>query len=72
VNKPLIASVNGYAMGGRTEIALACDLVVASKEAAFGLPEAKRGLLAGAGGVVRVLLLHLAVDLSTRRKTAAG
>ena len=54
VSKPLIAAVNGYAMGGGTEIALACDLVVASEEAAFGLPEVKRGLLAAAGGVVRL------------------
>ena len=49
VSKPLIAAVNGYAMGGGTEIALACDLVVAAEEAAFGLPEVKRGLLAAAG-----------------------
>jgi crotonobetainyl-CoA hydratase len=54
VGKPVIAAVNGYAMGGGTEIALACDLVVASEEAAFGLPEVKRGLLAAAGGVVRL------------------
>lgn len=54
VSKPLIAAVNGYAMGGGTEIALACDLVVASDQAAFGLPEVKRGLLAAAGGVVRL------------------
>ena len=46
--------VDGYAMGGGTEIALACDLVVASDQAAFGLPEVKRGLLAAAGGVVRL------------------
>jgi enoyl-CoA hydratase/carnithine racemase len=54
VSKPLIAAVNGYAMGGGTEIALACDLVVAAEEAVFGLPEVKRGLLAAAGGVVRL------------------
>jgi crotonobetainyl-CoA hydratase len=54
VSKPLIAAVNGFAMGGGTEIALACDLVVASDQAAFGLPEVKRGLIAGAGGVVRL------------------
>jgi crotonobetainyl-CoA hydratase len=54
VSKPLIAAVNGYAMGGGTEIALACDLVVASEQATFGLPEVKRGLLAAAGGVVRL------------------
>ena len=54
VSKPLIAAVNGYAMGGGTEIALACDLVVASDQAAFGLPEVKRGLFAAAGGVIRL------------------
>lgn len=54
VSKPLIAAVNGYAMGGGTEIALACDLVVASEQAAFGLPEVKRGLFAAAGGVIRL------------------
>jgi enoyl-CoA hydratase/carnithine racemase len=41
-------------MGGGTEIALACDLVVASEQAAFGLPEVKRGLFAAAGGVIRL------------------
>jgi enoyl-CoA hydratase/carnithine racemase len=54
VGKPLVAAVNGYAMGGGTEIALACDLVVASEQAAFGLPEVKRGLFAAAGGVIRL------------------
>ncbi|GAA4393352.1 crotonase/enoyl-CoA hydratase family protein [Tsukamurella soli] len=54
IDKPLIAAVNGFAMGGGTEIALACDLVVASERAVFGLPEVKRGLLAAAGGVVRL------------------
>ncbi|MGY1846569.1 MULTISPECIES: crotonase/enoyl-CoA hydratase family protein [unclassified Blastococcus] len=54
IDKPVIAAVNGFAMGGGTEIALACDLVVASSGAVFGLPEVKRGLLAAAGGVVRL------------------
>jgi enoyl-CoA hydratase/carnithine racemase len=54
VSKPLVAAVNGFAMGGGTELALACDLVVASEQAVFGLPEVKRGLLAAAGGVVRL------------------
>jgi crotonobetainyl-CoA hydratase len=54
IGKPLVAAVNGYAMGGGTEIALACDLVVASEQAAFGLPEVKRGLFAAAGGVIRL------------------
>jgi crotonobetainyl-CoA hydratase len=54
IDKPVIAAVNGFAMGGGTEIALACDLVVASSAAVFGLPEVKRGLLAAAGGVIRL------------------
>jgi crotonobetainyl-CoA hydratase len=54
VDKPMIAAVNGFAMGGGTELALACDLVVASSEATFGLPEVRRGLIAAAGGVVRL------------------
>ncbi|GAA1565720.1 crotonase/enoyl-CoA hydratase family protein [Dactylosporangium maewongense] len=54
IDKPLIAAVNGFAMGGGTEIALACDLVVAAEDARLGLPEVKRGLVAAAGGVVRL------------------
>ena len=52
--KPLIAAVEGYALAGGFEIALACDLIVASETAQFGLPEAKRGLIAGSGGLVRL------------------
>jgi enoyl-CoA hydratase/carnithine racemase len=52
--KPLIAAVEGVAFGGGFEIALACDLIVAAGDAAFALPEVKRGLVAGAGGVVRL------------------
>ena len=54
VDKPVIAAVNGFAMGGGTEIALACDLAVAADTAKFGLPEVKRGLYAAAGGVIRL------------------
>ncbi|QAY62133.1 enoyl-CoA hydratase [Xylanimonas allomyrinae] len=54
IDKPLVAAVHGYAMGGGTEIALACDLVVAAESATFGLPEVTRGLFAAAGGVVRL------------------
>jgi crotonobetainyl-CoA hydratase len=54
VSKPIIAAVNGFALGGGTEIALACDLIVASEKASFGLPEVKRGLIAGAGGLLRL------------------
>jgi len=52
--KPIIAAVEGYALAGGCEIALACDLIVASREARFGLPEARRGLVAGAGGLLRL------------------
>lgn len=52
--KPLIAAVEGKALGGGFEIALACDLIVASAEAQFGLPEVKRGMVATAGGVLRL------------------
>jgi enoyl-CoA hydratase/carnithine racemase len=48
--KPIIAAVNGIAMGGGVEIILNCDLVVASRDAKLGLPEVKRGVVAGAGG----------------------
>jgi len=54
VRKPLIAAVEGYALAGGFELALACDLIVAAETAKFGLPEVKRGLVANAGGVVRL------------------
>ncbi|WP_448639028.1 crotonase/enoyl-CoA hydratase family protein [Geodermatophilus sp. URMC 63] len=52
--KPLIAAVEGPALAGGFEIALACDLVVAAEGASFGLPEVRRGLLAGGGGLLRL------------------
>ncbi len=52
--KPLIAAVEGHAVAGGFEIALACDLIVASRSASFGLPEVKRGLVASAGGLMRL------------------
>src|SRR5712691_11843568 len=52
--KPVIAAVNGYAMGGGCEIALACHLVVADATAQFALSEVRVGLVAGAGGLVRL------------------
>lgn len=52
--KPLIAAVEGYALAGGCEIALACDLIVAANNAQFGIPEVKRGLIAGSGGLMRL------------------
>jgi enoyl-CoA hydratase/carnithine racemase len=54
ITKPLVAKVRGYALGGGFELALACDLIVASSDAQFGLPEVRLGLVAGAGGVFRL------------------
>jgi enoyl-CoA hydratase/carnithine racemase len=52
--KPVIAGVRGYAWGGGFELALACDIVVAAEDASFALPEARLGLMAGAGGAFRL------------------
>ncbi|KUJ59732.1 enoyl-CoA hydratase [Streptomyces albus subsp. albus] len=74
--KPLIAKVNGYALGGGFELAMACDIIVAAEHAEFALTEARLGLMAGAGGVFRLTrqapfraaMGHL---LTGRRMTAA-
>ncbi|MBI5667782.1 MAG: enoyl-CoA hydratase/isomerase family protein [Chloroflexi bacterium] len=52
--QPVIAAVNGYALGGGFEIALACDVIIAAENAKFGLPEAKLALLPGGGGTQRL------------------
>ncbi len=52
--KPLIAAVEGYALAGGMELMISCDLVVANRDARFGIPEAKRGLAAAAGGLVKL------------------
>lgn len=52
--KPLIAAVEGFALAGGFEIAITCDLIVAAGDSKFGIPEVKRGLIAGAGGLVRL------------------
>lgn len=65
--KPLIAAVEGYALAGGFELVLACDLVVASESAQFGVPEVKRGLAATAGGLLRLprqLPYRIALELA--------
>ncbi len=65
-NKPMIAAVNGLALGGGFEMALACDIVIAADHARFGLPEPTVGMIGGAGGVHRLprqLPLKLAMGL---------
>jgi enoyl-CoA hydratase len=65
--KPIIAAVNGSALAGGFEIMLSCDLVVAADHATFGIPEAKRGLIAGAGGLIRLpkrLPMTVALELA--------
>jgi enoyl-CoA hydratase len=52
--KPLIAAIDGYALAGGFEIALACDMIVAAEDAKFGLPEVRRGLVAAGGGLMRL------------------
>ncbi|MQS39372.1 enoyl-CoA-hydratase DpgD [Streptomyces katsurahamanus] len=54
LSKPVLARVHGYALGGGFELALACDLIIASEQALFGLPEARLGLVPGAGGAFRL------------------
>src|SRR5712692_3813920 len=65
--KPMIAAVDGPALAGGCEIALSCDAIVASRQAAFGIPEVKRSLVAAAGGLFRlprVLPRNIALEMA--------
>jgi enoyl-CoA hydratase/carnithine racemase len=73
--KPLIAAVEGYALAGGFEMVLSCDLVVASSEAKFGLPEVKRSLVAGGGGLLRLpqrLPYYVAMELALTGDSISG
>ncbi|WP_249645473.1 enoyl-CoA-hydratase DpgD [Nocardia sputi] len=75
LSKPIIAKVRGYALGGGFELALACDIIVASTDAVFGLPEATLGLVPGAGGVFRLsrqLPWHTAMGLLMSGRSLAA
>jgi enoyl-CoA hydratase/carnithine racemase len=64
--KPVIAAVNGYAVGGGLEMAMRCDIIVAAEHAKLGLPEPRRGLLADTGGVIKLprrIPFHMAMGL---------
>ena len=75
INKPIIAAINGYAIGGGFELALACDIRIASEKAKFGVFEVRYGLHQGDGGIVRLVAiagLATALELSlTGREVAA-
>lgn len=63
--KPMIAAVEGYALAGGCEMALACDLIVAANNSSFGLPEVKRGIVPGSGGMLRLpsrIPYHIAME----------
>jgi enoyl-CoA hydratase/carnithine racemase len=75
LTKPLIAAVEGFALGGGFELALGCDLIVAAEDARFGLPEVKRGLIAAGGGVIRLprrIPYHLAMEFLLTGEPVSG
>jgi enoyl-CoA hydratase len=73
--KPIVAAIEGFALAGGLEVALACDLVVAAKDAKLGIPEVKVGLAAGAGALIRLprrIPYHLAMELALTGEPISG
>jgi enoyl-CoA hydratase len=73
--KPIIAAIEGFALAGGLEVALACDLIVAARDARLGIPEAKVGLAAGAGALIRLprrIPYHLAMELALTGEPVSG
>ena len=73
--KPLIAAVEGYALAGGCEMVLASDLVTAAQDASFGIPEVKRGIIAGSGGLIRLprrIPLAIAMEYALTGRTMSA